>query len=229
MTLQEDGRSRYAETQTALIGAMQPAGWRLSWGAVFAGVIVALVAHILLNLLGIGIGAAGVDPATSTAEDAGTMGIVAGIWWSVAGIVAAGLGGWIAGRTMGVSDPDDGLIHGILTWAVTTLVIAFVLTSVMGGALAGAMGRLGNQMGIPLPAPSASVQQSPAPSAQGQAPQATQPSAQAPKAPDARTVSRAVAGSALASFFALLFGAIAAGLAGRHGVAAARAALQNAD
>src|SRR3712207_8764399 len=36
---------------------------KVSWGAVFAGVVVMLVTQLILNLLGIGIGAATLDPA----------------------------------------------------------------------------------------------------------------------------------------------------------------------
>ena len=42
---------------------------RVSWGAVLAGVVVALVTQLILNLLGIGIGAATLDPAAGLAEN----------------------------------------------------------------------------------------------------------------------------------------------------------------
>ena len=42
---------------------------RVSWGAVLAGVVVALVTQLILNLLGIGIGAATLDPAAGSAEN----------------------------------------------------------------------------------------------------------------------------------------------------------------
>jgi len=38
---------------------------KVSWGAIFAGVAIALAVQFLLNLLGVGIGAAVLDPATS--------------------------------------------------------------------------------------------------------------------------------------------------------------------
>jgi cytidylate kinase len=37
---------------------------KVSWGAVFAGVVVALVTQLILNMIGIGIGAATPDPGT---------------------------------------------------------------------------------------------------------------------------------------------------------------------
>ena len=44
---------------------------RISWGAVLAGVMVALVTQLILNLIGIGIGAASFDP-TSNANPSGS-------------------------------------------------------------------------------------------------------------------------------------------------------------
>jgi hypothetical protein len=38
---------------------------RVSWGGVLAGVVVALVVQLLINMLGIGIGVATLDPGTN--------------------------------------------------------------------------------------------------------------------------------------------------------------------
>jgi hypothetical protein len=38
---------------------------KISWDAVFAGVVVLLVAHLILNIIGIGIGASTVDVAAA--------------------------------------------------------------------------------------------------------------------------------------------------------------------
>jgi|GEM_PF-6433845 len=68
-----------------------------------------------------------------------TVGLAAALWWAGTGIIAAGPGGWFAGRAMG---SDDDFIHGVLSWAATTLIVPFFLTSVRGGALAGALGQV---------------------------------------------------------------------------------------
>ena len=197
-----------------------PAGWRLSWGAVFAGAMVALVAHLILNLLGLGIGLAGAP----TAAGLEWFGTGLGIWWAVAGIIAAAIGGWFAGRTLGSGDRNDGMIHGLLSWAGATLVVAFLLTTAMGGMLGVGMqqqamspiggGVAGQAGGAPAPGTTAK-----------------EPSAQAPgtAARDTQQVPQptagAVSGAAIASFIALLLGAAAAAGAGRAGVSAARHAL----
>ena len=58
---------------------------RVSWAAVFAGVVAALVTHLLLNMLGVGIGAATLDPAGGDNPEARTFSIMAGIWWTLSG------------------------------------------------------------------------------------------------------------------------------------------------
>lgn len=63
---------------------------RVSWGAIFAGVVVGLVAQVLLTMLGIGIsiGVATIDP-TGASPAASTLSIASGIWYVLCGIIAA--------------------------------------------------------------------------------------------------------------------------------------------
>src|SRR3982074_1278728 len=63
----------------------------ISWGAVLAGVVVALVAQLILNMIGIGVGASTLDPGAGPNENPSAQGfsIGAGIWWTVSGVVAS--------------------------------------------------------------------------------------------------------------------------------------------
>jgi hypothetical protein len=110
---------------------------QISWGAVLAGVVVALATQLVLNLFGIGIGAATLDPATGDNPSASSFSIGAAIWWTVSGILAALAGGYIAGRLAG-RPPLTAAWHGLTTWAVTTLIIFYLLTTTVGGILGGA-------------------------------------------------------------------------------------------
>ena len=60
---------------------------RVSWGAVFAGTVIAIVTQVLLGLLGVGIGIASVDPATATSETGKAFGIGMAIWWVVSSLI----------------------------------------------------------------------------------------------------------------------------------------------
>ncbi|HZA94299.1 MAG TPA: hypothetical protein VE420_16870 [Gemmatimonadales bacterium] len=122
---------------------------RVSWGAVLAGVVVALVTQLVLNLLGIGVGAATLDPGAGADENpsASSFSIGAGIWFAVSGILAAGAGGYTAGRLAGRPKESTAGWHGLTAWALTTLVIFYLLTSTIGGILGGAYRTLTSALG----------------------------------------------------------------------------------
>jgi hypothetical protein len=122
------GRSYPAATSTVVR--------RVSWGAVFAGALVAMVATLILNLLGLAIGAAAVDP--GEAGGLGALGIGATIWLILTTIIAMFGGGWVAGHLAGVRAPLDSSLHGLVAFSVATLVTFFVLTATTGAALTGA-------------------------------------------------------------------------------------------
>jgi hypothetical protein len=120
---------------------------RISWGAVLAGVVVALVTQILLNLLGIGIGAATLDPTVGDNPSAMSFSIGAGIWFALSTILAALAGGYAAGRLAGISRESTAGWHGLTAWALTTLVIFYLLGSTVGGLLGGAYRGMTNALG----------------------------------------------------------------------------------
>lgn len=113
---------------------------RVSWSAVLAGVVVSLVTQLILNMLGVGLGASTLDPAAGVANNpsATTFSIGAGLWWAISGIIAAGAGGYTAGRLSGRPKESTAGWHGLTAWALTTLVIFYLLTSTLGGIIGGA-------------------------------------------------------------------------------------------
>jgi len=111
---------------------------RISWGSVFAGVVVVLVTQLVLNLLGMGIGAATLNPVEGESPSATSFSIGAGIWFALSGILAALAGGYTAGRLAGVPNESTAGWHGLTTWALTTLVIFYLLGSIIGGIVGGA-------------------------------------------------------------------------------------------
>jgi pyruvate/2-oxoglutarate dehydrogenase complex dihydrolipoamide acyltransferase (E2) component len=116
---------------------------KVNWGAIFAGAVVALVIQFLLTLLGVGIGAATLDPSTGDNPDAGTFSTVSAIWYALAGIVAAFVGGFIASRMSGRTLASSGSLHGLTSWAVTTLFLLYLLTTAVGTLVGGALNGLG--------------------------------------------------------------------------------------
>ena len=74
---------------------------QIAWGAVLAGIVIALTALLLLNLLGVWIGLASVDPLGTNNPDPKTFSIGAGVWWALSGIIAALIGGVRCRPTLG--------------------------------------------------------------------------------------------------------------------------------
>lgn len=101
-----------------------------SWTAVLAGVTAALVLQVLLTMLGLGIGLISVD--TSTVADT-LMGVswAAFLYWAIAGIISAFVGGWVAGA---VTAPATGAAHGLAAWAVATLIVVGAATLAAGSS-----------------------------------------------------------------------------------------------
>src|SRR4051812_5097176 len=71
---------------------------RVSWGAVFAGMFIAIVTQILLALLGVGVGILSTDPTGNAGASGKGLALGLGIWWAIASLISLFLGGWVAGR-----------------------------------------------------------------------------------------------------------------------------------
>ncbi len=127
------------------------AGWdavkRISWGAVFAGVIIAMVIQLTLSLLGLGIGIGTIDPMDSSSTmkglDTGAL-----IWWVVSSLLALFAGGWVAGHLAGFPRAFESVLHGLLTWSLVTLISFYLLTTAVGKIVSG----VGNLVGQTLSA-----------------------------------------------------------------------------
>lgn len=117
---------------------------RISWGAVLAGAALALVIQLVLNLLGIGIGAAALEPGSGDSPSASSLSIGAGIWFAVAGILAALIGGYAAGRLSGKPKESTAGWHGLMAWAVSTLVVFYLLTTTIGSLIGGTFRTIGS-------------------------------------------------------------------------------------
>jgi len=108
---------------------------RLSWGSIIAGCVVALSIHLLLTMLGIGLGFRLVNPYTDENPALGFT-TAAGVAWTISALISLWVGGWVAGRTSGKGYGNVGGLHGIVVWSVAT-VLSFTIFSGTIGLLAG--------------------------------------------------------------------------------------------
>ncbi|TXN54769.1 PhnA-like protein, partial [Methylobacterium sp. WL18] len=120
---------------------------QVSWGAIFAGATTALVTQVILNLVGAGVGLSSFGPVAADNPAASTASIGAGVWFVASGIVASLIGGAIAGRLSGKPLAGTAGLHGLVSWAVTTLVVLYLLTSAVGGLVGGAFSGVTSTLG----------------------------------------------------------------------------------
>ncbi len=118
----------------------------VSWGAILAGFVSALSIIFLLNLLGVGIGLATINPLEERDPLEG-LGWGTIIWWTVSNLIALFVGGMISGRLAGFTDKMDGAIHGAISWSLYVLLSIYLITSAIGGVFSGIAGTAGNMFG----------------------------------------------------------------------------------
>lgn len=116
---------------------------RISWAAIFGGVILVVTVQLLLSLLGAGIGLGTVNANAGSTPTASSLGIGAGIWWIISSIIALGFGGYVAAWLAGIELRWDGMLHGLITWGIATLLTVYLLSSAIGGIIGGGASALG--------------------------------------------------------------------------------------
>lgn len=130
---------------------------RISWSAIFAGVIAAIFIHLLLTLLGTAVGTSSIDPMKEQNPLDG-IGTGAAIWTGISMLVSIAVGAWVSGRLA----QREGMLHGLLMFGVNTLFSLWLAVMLVNSAMSGAM----NVMGAGLSAIGSSIS--------AVAPQATQ-------------------------------------------------------
>ncbi len=108
------------------------------WGAVLAGVAVGISLQLVLSLLGIATGLSTLD----VTQSEGISTTAPMIWAAISMLLSALVGGYVAARMSGLKRKADGILHGAVSWAVTTLLFAILATSVTGNLLSGIFSNL---------------------------------------------------------------------------------------
>jgi ElaB/YqjD/DUF883 family membrane-anchored ribosome-binding protein len=127
-------------TMPAAVTAVRPR--HISWAAVFAGVVVVLLSQTLFSLLGLAIGASTVDPLREQ-NPFGGLGVGAALWLVVSTLLSLYFGGWVAGRLAGIPDVIDGMLHGVLTCGLATLLTVYLVSSAVGAVARGTASAVG--------------------------------------------------------------------------------------
>ena len=120
---------------------------RVSWGAIFAGALLAVTVGAMLNILGLAIGATAVDTVARDTPSAASFGIGAGIWLLVSNLIGLAVGGYAAARLSGTADETDATLHGLGVWASAFLLSAVLLGNVVAGTASTAFGAVSSIVG----------------------------------------------------------------------------------
>jgi hypothetical protein len=134
-----------AGTAVAMDAGAVPPKSAASWPSIIAGAFVAAAATVILLALGSGIGFASVSPWPYHGASVTTFAITTAIWLLVTQWISAALGGYIAGRLrtrwMGTHTHEvffRDTAHGLITWAVATILVATVVAGSFMSAAGGA-------------------------------------------------------------------------------------------
>lgn len=121
---------------------MSRAASAVSWSAILAGAAATAAMSLILLILGSGLELSAISPWAQEGISATTFTVTTILWACFSSLVAAGVGGYLAGRLRTrwlAVDPDEvyfrDTAHGFLTWAVATLATATLLTTVVAGIL----------------------------------------------------------------------------------------------
>lgn len=104
----------------------------IRWSAVLAGVAVGISVQLVLTLLGIASGLSLTSVQTGEAPGTGAL-----VWAGISMLISALIGAYVAGRMSGLKRKTDGMLHGVVSWAVTTLLFVVLATSAGGSLLSG--------------------------------------------------------------------------------------------
>jgi hypothetical protein len=115
-------------------------GMKVSWGGVFAGVLVAMGVSMLLAALGLAIGVTAIDPGDT---DPGAIGTGAIVWGALQLLIALFIGGMVATRVGAIIDRTTGFFEGVLVWVVSLILMAYLAGSGIATVASGAFTLLG--------------------------------------------------------------------------------------
>ena len=130
------------QSRRAMLTMPSPLLRGVSWSSILAGVTAAIAVQLLLNLFGIGVGAATIGPGQGQQTGQG-LAVGAAIWFVFSSIVSLFVGGWIAGKLARTTNKRDGALHGFVAWALASLVLFYLLSTAVGSLLGGAASVLG--------------------------------------------------------------------------------------
>jgi hypothetical protein len=103
---------------------------KVSWRGIWAGLFMIAGVQILMQLFGVAIGVSALSPTENALRG---VSLWQGVWAMVSTLSAYFFGGWVASAMMAPARRADGLLSGVVLWALaTTLGIVLVASGLFG-------------------------------------------------------------------------------------------------
>ena len=110
----------------------------LRWAAVFAGMAVGIALQLAFMMAGTALGFVRPDPGTIVER----VPMAPAAWNALSMLISSWVGGYVAGRASGLRRAADGMLHGAVASAATTVATAWLATSTAAAAFSGLFGVL---------------------------------------------------------------------------------------
>lgn len=114
---------------------LMPVRSRVSWGAIFAGAVIALAVYLILTLLGSAIGLTVSDDVRS-----GSLTTGAGIWAIFTTGLALFAGGWVTSQCTVGENKTEAVVHGVIMWGTVLFMILWLVGTGMRAGFSGMWG-----------------------------------------------------------------------------------------
>lgn len=102
---------------------------RVSWGSIFAGMVTVLAVSVLISMLVTSIGLFEFDPLSD--DPTAGIGATVGIGTAISMFISFIIGGFVAGKLAGA----DGVLHGLVVWAITSVFAVIMVVMLTVGAV----------------------------------------------------------------------------------------------
>lgn len=112
------------ENATVRVEDVLPVRSRVSWGAIFAGAMVALALYFLLNLLGGAIGLSIGDRARPQ-----SLGTGAAVWAILVTVLSLFAGGYVTSQCSVGENRFEAVLYGVILWGVLFAMLLWLMAS----------------------------------------------------------------------------------------------------
>ncbi len=130
---------------------------RVHWGAIIAGLVVAISSQLLLSALGAALGFSNIAGSDSPRSDSSGVAGAVGIWTIISLFISLFIGGWLTARASGSINRSTAALNGAILWATTLTISSWLLASGVSGTFglvapnAGNIANQAQQNGITIP------------------------------------------------------------------------------